>query len=219
MPSIAPTVHGRSRSLAQVAIRQDAEICPLLKGVTSSQSEIDSRIRRELNIVLLPCRRLYEEIGRNTRCFKDYFGGKRMQKVHAWTIAVPLILISFGFILVGAIGYSMSPEWLTAEQIREQARKAVAEPAYPPPPAGRSATQQNTRQVCTQVPKVERAFPPSISMQNVCTNVSDPVVSIVGPSTDETREWQAKVTSMRTAYETAVDQEAARLSERQRSDL
>jgi len=141
-----------------------------------------------------------------------------MQKVSAWSIAIPLFLLSIGFILMGAIGYAMSPEWLSAQQIRDQAHKTIPEPTYPPPPGGKQVIQQNTRQVCTQVPRVN-GFPPKITMQNVCTNVPAPTAIVTGPSTEETRNWQDKVASMRANYEMAVDHEAARISERQRSDL
>jgi hypothetical protein len=78
-----------------------------------------------------------------------------MQKVSALSIAIPLVLLSIGFIFVGAIGYAMSPEWLSAQQIRDQALKAIPEPAYPPPPGETQVVKQNTRQVCIQVPHVE----------------------------------------------------------------
>jgi hypothetical protein len=110
----------------------------------------------------------------------------------------------------------MSPDWLSAEQIREQARKNNPEPVYPPPPGGKQVVQQNTRQVCTQVPKLVGL---RVSMQNVCTNISYPTTSVSGPSTEETREWETRVAAMRSNYQTLVDQDAARISERQRSDL
>jgi len=139
-----------------------------------------------------------------------------MQKVSVWSIAIPLILLSIGFILVGTLGYAMSPEWLTAAQIREEARRAIPQPTYPPPPAGKPVVHQNVRQECTQVPDFH-GF--KIGMQSVCTNVPVQAVSVEGPSTDETKDWQTKVSAMRANYETAVDQEASRISERQRSDL
>jgi hypothetical protein len=82
-----------------------------------------------------------------------------MQKVSWWSIAIPLILLSIAFILVGAMGYAMSPEWLSAEQIREHAHNAIPEPTYPSAPSGtQQVTQEATQQACFQVPKVE-GFP------------------------------------------------------------
>ena len=73
-----------------------------------------------------------------------------MRRISVWSIAIAtLILLSIGFIFVGAIGLSMSPEWLSAQQIRDQARKAIPEP-YPtrlPPQASRWLSKTRVRSV------------------------------------------------------------------------
>jgi hypothetical protein len=60
-----------------------------------------------------------------------------MLRVSAWSIAIPLILLSIGFIFIGTIGYAMIPE-----------------PDCPPPPHGTQTVVQHTRQSCVQVPRL-----------------------------------------------------------------
>ena len=139
-----------------------------------------------------------------------------MQNFSLRSVGVPLILLSFGFILVGVLGYAMSPDWLSASEIQEIARKNVPAPAYPPAPAGRQETQSRTREVCTQVPTVAGL---RVTMKNVCNQVREPFVVAVGPSKEDNNAWQATVGSIRRDYEMALRQEEARISERQRADL
>jgi hypothetical protein len=143
-------------------------------------------------------------------------GDSQVEKISAWSIAIPLILLSIGFILIGAVGYAMSPDWLTAQQIQDQARKATPEPTYPPAPGGKQLVKTETQKVCTRVPRISGL---RIDMQDVCSNISIPRTELVGPTNDETNAWQEQTAAMRNAYETSVAQEAARISERQRSDL
>lgn len=139
-----------------------------------------------------------------------------MPSINANNIGIALICLSIGFIVLGGIGYAMSPEWLTAQEIREQARKAIPEPVYPPPPTGIEQIKQEPKKVCTQVPEFKNF---QIRMRDVCTSVPSPVVTSSGPSNSETNEWKKKVDTIKREYELAVDQEARRISERQRSDF
>ncbi|WP_156332389.1 hypothetical protein [Rhodopseudomonas sp. AAP120] len=139
-----------------------------------------------------------------------------MNRLAILSIAIPLVLISIGFLLLGIVGYAMSPEWLSAQQIQDLARKTIAEPAYPPAPEGKQIVKSRPRQVCTNVPKISGL---NISMQNSCVTINESVTTIEGPSTEETRNWQSNVANLRANYELAVNQEAARISERQRADL
>jgi hypothetical protein len=45
-----------------------------------------------------------------------------MLRVSAWSIAIPLILLSIGFIFIGTIGYAMSPEWHNKFEMRREKR-------------------------------------------------------------------------------------------------
>jgi hypothetical protein len=139
-----------------------------------------------------------------------------MQKISAWTIAIPLFLLSVGFIFVGTFGYAMSPERLSVQQMRDQARDLVPKPKYPDSPGGKQLLQRSMREVCTQVP-ILSGF--KVAMQTVCTTVPTWTHVAVEPSTAEMKNYQDTYLSIHAAYEAAVDREVARISDRQHSDL
>jgi hypothetical protein len=143
-----------------------------------------------------------------------------MQKIAAWSIAIPLLLLSIGFILVGVVGYALSPERLSAQQIREQARALIPEPVYPSAPKGTAVSKQQspeTRQECIPYPAIVGL---RLVTNKACFTVPvPPTPEVVGPSTDETKAWQEKVASIRANHDRAVAQQTDVIAGRQRSDL
>lgn len=142
--------------------------------------------------------------------------GDIMGRASIWQLSITLILLSIGFLTVGVIGYLMSPDWLTAEEIQEQARAAIPQPVIPPPPLGRQELQTINRRVCTDVPSVSGL---QIKMSPICSDVPEVVPRSVDPTNEELREWEEKVDVLKRAYDLAITTEAARISDRQRADL
>jgi len=85
-------------------------------------------------------------------------------------IAITLVLLSGGFNLFGTIGYMMSPVWLSAEEIRAKAEKAIEEPEYPVAPVGRTIMETIARQVCIDVPNFSGL---RIRMTQSCSDIPE----------------------------------------------
>ncbi|MFC3073667.1 hypothetical protein [Shinella pollutisoli] len=139
-----------------------------------------------------------------------------MSRATTWQVAITLILLSGGFILVGTVGYFMSPAWLSVEEIWAKAEKAIVEPAYPVAPTGRQVTETHTRQVCTELPKILGL---GIRMEQICRDIHEEVPKFVDATTEEIRQWEEQTAAMRKAYQDAVASEANRISAQQRADM
>jgi hypothetical protein len=146
-----------------------------------------------------------------------------MPKTSVIFLATALVLVSLGFLLVGIIGYAMRPEWLSAQQIQEEAEQVLSKPVYPSAPGNQQVVQQTKRSVCIQVPEiggVKWSEPiPRVTMKNVCSEVPDQTTISLGPTTADTKQWEDKVADTKSKYLQAVRQESTRISERQRGDL
>jgi hypothetical protein len=143
-----------------------------------------------------------------------------MQRLSLADFAIPLSLISIGFIFMGAIGWAMSPKWLNDAGIRELAKKNVSAPTLPPKPLGETVTQIEKKQICTNVPEVRlKGLMPTVVNRQVCNNVEIPKSQFVSPDTSQTRDWEEQAAAIQTEYDRKVQEEADRISERQRADL
>ncbi|WP_439365955.1 hypothetical protein ACNJYD_08475 [Bradyrhizobium sp. DASA03005] len=127
-----------------------------------------------------------------------------------------LFFTSFGFLLIGFVGYLMAPPRLSVAEIAASAQHDVPEVQCPPRPAGRVEQSTVARQVCTDVPKIS-GF--RIETNRICTNIQEPTVRFVDPPTDEISRWETDCKQRKDARSDRLQARIAEISARQRSEL
>jgi hypothetical protein len=136
------------------------------------------------------------------------------------SISIPvwaaLFFTSFGFLLIGFIGYLMAPPRLSVTQIETTAKHDVPEVECPPRPAGRVEQYTIPRQLCTDVPRFQNF---RIEMNRTCTTIQEPATRFVDPATDEIRRWDADCKRLKDARSDRLQARIGEISARQRSEL
>jgi hypothetical protein len=129
-----------------------------------------------------------------------------------------LFFTSFGFLLIGFVGYLMAPPRLSVAQIETSAQHDVPEVDCPPRPAGHVEPYTIPRQLCTDIPRIS-GFPPRVEMNRTCTTIQEPATRFVDPNTDQIRSWEADCRRQKDARSDRLQARIGEISARQRSEL
>jgi len=127
-----------------------------------------------------------------------------------------LFFSSFGFLLIGFVGYLMAPPRLSVAEIGAAAQNDVPEVECPPRPAGRVEQSTTPRQVCTDIPSVT-GF--RLQTKRTCINIQEPTVRFIDPPTEEIRRWELDCKQRKDARSVRLQARIAEISARQRNEL